>query len=250
MTVRTESIRTHATQRAPLLDVRGLHAGYGTSEVLFDIDLAIGAGEIVGVLGRNGMGKTTLVRAIMGLLPASAGRIAFAGRTISGLAANKVARAGIALVPEGRQVFPNLSVDEHLTAFHRPSPEGSAAWTPRRTLELFPRLAERRGHMGNQLSGGEQQMLAIARALVTNPRLLILDEATEGLAPLVREEIWRALGELRRAGHAMIVIDKYVQRLIEIADHGVIVEKGRVVWRGSAAALDADRAVWQRFLSV
>ena len=233
-----------------LLEVRDVHAGYGTSEVLFGIDLAVGAGEIVGVLGRNGMGKTTLVRSIMGILRPSAGHIDFAGRALGGLAPDKVARLGLALVPEGRQVFPNLSVEEHLTAFHRPSPDGNARWTPRRALELFPRLASRLGHMGNQLSGGEQQMLAIARALVTNPKLLILDEATEGLAPLVREEIWRALGELRSAGHAMIVIDKYVQRLISIADRNVIVEKGKVVWRGTSAELNADRGAWREFLSV
>ena len=234
----------------PLLEVSGLHAGYGASEVLFGIDLAVGAGEIVGVLGRNGMGKTTLVRTIMGMLRPSAGTIRFGGRAIAGLAPNRVARCGIALVPEGRQVFPNLSVDEHLGAFHRASPTGDRAWTPARTLALFPRLAERRGHMGNQLSGGEQQMLAIARALVTNPSLLILDEATEGLAPLVREEIWRALGELRSAGHAMIVIDKYVQRLTAIADRNLIVEKGRAVWRGTSAELVADRPAWQRYLGV
>ena len=234
----------------PLLDVRGLHAGYGASEVLFGIDLAVGAGEIVGVLGRNGMGKTTLVRSVMGLLKPSAGNVCFAGRELRGLAPNVVARAGIALVPEGRQVFPNLSVEEHLSAFARKSPGGANTWTPARTLELFPRLAQRRGHLGAQLSGGEQQMLAIARALVTNPLLLILDEATEGLAPLVREEIWRVLAALRRAGHAMVVIDKYVQRLVALADRAVIVEKGRIAWRGSALELAADRAAWQRLLGV
>ncbi|MEP6738780.1 MAG: ABC transporter ATP-binding protein [Caldimonas sp.] len=233
-----------------MLEVHGLHAGYGSSEVLFGVDLAVGAGEIVGVLGRNGMGKTTLVRSIMGLLRPTAGRIDFDGQAIAGLVPNKVARSGIALVPEGRQIFSNLSVEEHLTAFHRPSPDGVEAWTPQRALELFPHLAQRRGHMGNQLSGGEQQMLAIARALVTNPKLLILDEATEGLAPLVREEIWRALGELRSAGHAMIVIDKYVQRLIAIADRNVIVEKGRIAWHGTSVELDADRGTWQRLLAV
>ena len=239
-----------AEASAPLLDVRDLRAGYGASEVLFGTDLSVGAGEIVGVLGRNGMGKTTLVRSIMGLLTPSAGSVSFAGRELRGQAPNVVARAGIALVPEGRQVFPNLSVEEHLTAFHRSSPSGVKTWTPARALELFPRLAQRRGHLGAQLSGGEQQMLAIARALVTNPLLLILDEATEGLAPLVREEIWRALAELRRGGHAMIVIDKYVQRLVALADRAVIVEKGRIAWRGSAAELAADRAVWQRLLGV
>ena len=233
-----------------MLDVRGLHAGYGSSEVLFGIDLAVGAGEMLGVLGRNGMGKTTLVHALMGIVRPSAGSIAFAGRPIAGLAPHRIARSGIALVPEGRQIFANLSVDEHLSAFARPSPGGATTWTPSRAFELLPRLQARRGHLGNQLSGGEQQMLAIARALVTNPDLLILDEATEGLAPIVREEIWQALAELRRAGHAMIVIDKYVQRLIALADRHVILEKGRVAWRGSSAELGADRAVWERLLGV
>jgi branched-chain amino acid transport system ATP-binding protein len=153
-------------------------------------------------------------------------------------------------VPEGRQVFPNLSVGEHLSAFHRRGPDGASSWSPARVLEMFPALAARRSHLGSQLSGGEQQMLAIGRALVTNPLLLILDEATEGLAPLVREEIWRCLSELRAAGHAMIVIDKYVQRLIRIADRHVIVEKGRVAWQGTSVELDSDRSVWQRYLGV
>jgi len=234
----------------PLLAVQGLHAGYGAGTVLFGIDLAVAPGEIVGVLGRNGMGKTTLVRSIMGLLRPSAGTIAFDGTSIAGRAPNRIARAGIALVPEGRQVFPNLSVLEHLTAFHRPASSGDRRWTPARALELLPRLAQRRRHLGNQLSGGEQQMLAIARALVTNPRLLILDEATEGLAPLVREEIWRILATLRGEGHAMIVIDKYVQRLVTLADRHAILEKGCVAWTGSSAALAADRSVWQRLLGV
>jgi branched-chain amino acid transport system ATP-binding protein len=231
-----------------LLEVRALHAGYGTSEVLFGIDLDVAAGAIVGVLGRNGMGKTTLVRALMGLLPPSAGSISFEDTAIAGWPANRVARRGIALVPEGRQVFANLNVAEHLSAFARPSTHGSETWTPARVLALFPALRARLQHSGSQLSGGEQQMLAIGRALVTNPRLLLLDEATEGLAPLVREQIWRALAELRGAGLAMIVIDKYVERLIAIADHHVIVEKGRVAWRGSSAGLAADRSLWQRYL--
>ncbi len=233
---------------AALLEVRGVHAGYGAAEVLFGIDFAVGPGEIVGVLGRNGMGKTTLVRAVMGLLRPSAGTVALAGRDITGWLPNRVARAGVGLVPEGRQIFANLSVDEHLEAFQRASPHGARHWTPRRVLELFPALASRRSHGGNQLSGGEQQMLAIGRALVTNPELLILDEATEGLAPLVREEIWRALQELREAGLAMIVIDKYVQRLVAIGDRHVIIEKGRVAWRGSSSELDADRSLWHRYL--
>jgi branched-chain amino acid transport system ATP-binding protein len=231
-----------------LLDVRGVHAGHGAAEVLFGIDLAVAPGEIVGVLGRNGMGKTTLVRTIMGLLRPRAGTIALAGRDITGWTPNRIARAGVGLVPEGRQVFPNLSVDEHLDAFQRASPRGASDWTPARVRDLFPALAARRSHGGNQLSGGEQQMLAIGRALVTNPALLILDEATEGLAPLVREEIWRALRQLRDAGLAMIVIDKYVQRLVAIGDHHVIIEQGRVVWRGSSIELDGDRALWHRYL--
>ena len=238
------------TTHEALLEVTGVHAGYGASEVLFGVDLAVARGEIVGVLGRNGMGKTTLVRTVMGLVRPSAGTIAFTGRAIGGLAPNRVARSGLALVPEGRQVFPNLSVDEHLSAFHRSGVDGAAAWTPARVLAMFPALAERRRHFGNELSGGEQQMLAIGRALVTNPRLLILDEATEGLAPLVREEIWRALRLLRAGGHAMLVIDKYVRRLIDLADRHVILEKGRVVWQGSSAALAADQGLWARYLGV
>ena len=242
---------TGVSDQAPaLLEVRGLHAGYGGSEVLAGIDLAVGAGEIVGVLGRNGMGKTTLVRAVMGLLHPSAGSIVFAGRSLVGLAPNRVARSGIALVPEGRQVFPNLNVAEHLGAFQRAGRHGDATWNAARVYELFPALAERRRHLGNQLSGGEQQMLAIGRALVTNPRLLILDEATEGLAPLVREQIWRALERLRASGIAMIVIDKYVQRLIAIGDRHCILEKGRGVWQGSSDSLDADRSLWHRYLGV
>ncbi len=244
------STSTPAAASTPLLDVRDLHAGYGASQVLFGIDLAIGSGEIVGVLGRNGMGKTTLVRTVMGLLRPSAGRIEFAGRPLVGLAPNQVARTGIALVPEGRQIFPNLNVDEHLSAFERPSLEGLADWNAARVYGLFPALAERRRHLGNQLSGGEQQMLAIGRALVTNPKLLILDEATEGLAPRVRLEIWRALAQLRGAGLSMLVIDKYVQRLIDIGDRHCIVEKGRSVWQGSSRELADDRALWHRYLGV
>jgi branched-chain amino acid transport system ATP-binding protein len=227
------------------LTVRGLCAGYGRSQVLFDVDLDLRGGEILGLLGRNGMGKTTLVRTLMGLLPTLAGRADFRGQALTGLKPHQVARLGIALVPEGRQLFPNLTVAEHLTAFARPG-----RWTPAKLFELLPALAQRRGHLGNQLSGGEQQMLAMARALATNPRLLILDEATEGLAPLVREEIWHVLGVLRDAGHAMIVIDKYVQRLLGLADRHVILEKGRVVWQGSSAALDAERVLWHRYLGI
>ena len=230
----------------PLLEVQDLHAGYGTSPVLFGAGLTVGAGEIVGLLGRNGMGKTTLVRCIVGLLKTTQGSVRFGGAAIDREPPHRISHAGIALVPEGRQVFANLTVHEHLAAFQR----GGTRWSPARVYELFPRLAERRDHLGNQLSGGEQQMLAIGRALVTHPKLVILDEATEGLAPLVREEIWRALKALREAGHAMLVIDKYVGRLVAIADRHVILEKGRVAWEGSSAALGADRALWHRYLGV
>ena len=238
-----------APATADLLGVQGLCSGYGLSQVLYGVDLRIGEGEIVGVLGRNGMGKTTLVRSIMGLLKPTQGAIRFRGADVMGLPPHKIARQGIALVPEGRQVFGNLSVMEHLTAFSRDAARGQA-WTAERLLQLFPRLADRRSNLGGQLSGGEQQMLSIARALVTNPRLLILDEATEGLAPLVREEVWQALATLRGAGIAMLVIDKYVQRLMALADRHVILEKGRVVWSGSSAELGADRGLWSRHLGL
>jgi branched-chain amino acid transport system ATP-binding protein len=233
-----------------LLQVDALCSGYGRSQVLFGVGLHVAEGEIVGLLGRNGMGKTTLVRSLLGLIKPSAGTVMFGGDPIAGMAPHRVARHGIAVVPEGRQVFGNLSVLEHLTAFVRGKPDASRGWTPERLFELFPRLADRRSNLGGQLSGGEQQMLAIARALVTNPRLLILDEATEGLAPRVREEVWQVLATLRRAGHAMLVIDKYVHRLIELADRHVILEKGRVVWSGSSAQLDADRSLWSRHLGL
>ena len=239
--------------RVPLLEVAALHTGYGASPVLHGVDLHIAAGEAVGLLGRNGMGKTTLVRAVIGLIPSRSGRIDFRGESIFGQGAQRIARRGIGLVPEGRQIFPNLTVEEHLSAFQR-RPDGDAAggeaWDAARVFALFPRLAERRRHLGHQLSGGEQQMLAIGRALVTNPRLLILDEATEGLAPLVREEIWRCLATLRESRQAILVIDKYVQRLIGLADRHVILEKGRVAWSGSSAELDADRTLWARYLGV
>jgi branched-chain amino acid transport system ATP-binding protein len=237
---------------APLLRVQALETAYGASQVLFGIDLEVRPGEVVGLLGRNGMGKTTLVRSILGLVPSRAGSVAFDGHEVRGLAPDRIARMGIAVVPEGRQVFPNLSVDEHLTAFAalRGGSVGVEPWNAARVYRLFPRLAERYDNLGNQLSGGEQQMLAIGRALVTNPRLLILDEATEGLAPLIREEIWRCLAELRAAGQTILVIDKYVNRLIRLADRHVIVERGRVAWRGTSAELDADRTAWKRYLGV
>ena len=234
-----------------MLRAQNIQSGYGLSQVLFDVSLEIGAGEVVALLGRNGMGKSTLVRTIFGQLPLQAGRLSFGGEDISGWAPDRIARLGLAIVPEGRQCFPNLSVREHLTAFAaRRNAVANQHWDLERVFEMFPRLRERQSNMGNQLSGGEQQMLAIGRALVTTPRLLILDEATEGLAPLVREEIWQCLARLREAGQTILVIDKYVERLIKLADRHIILERGCVVWQGSSAALDADRALWTRYLGV
>ena len=233
-----------------LLEVSGLEVAYGSSQVLFGLDLAMAAGEAATLLGRNGMGKTTTLRAICGLQPVTAGTIRFMGESMAGWRPDRIGRAGIALVPEGRQCFPNLTVDEHLVAFFANRRQQPDRWTPARVYDLFPRLRERARNLGNQLSGGEQQMLAIGRALVTNPRLLILDEATEGLAPLVREEIWACLLRLRAAGQSILVVDKYVEKLIELADHHTLIERGRVVWHGTSAELDADHGVWQSFLGI
>ncbi|MBL8419319.1 MAG: ABC transporter ATP-binding protein [Dechloromonas sp.] len=233
-----------------LLEIGGLEVAYEPSQVLFGLDLALAEGEAATLLGRNGMGKTTALRAICGLQPVKGGTIRFAGERIDGWRPDRIGRAGIGLVPEGRQCFPNLTVDEHLVAFlanRRRQPE---PWTPARVYDLFPRLRERARNLGNQLSGGEQQMLAIGRALVTNPRLLILDEATEGLAPLVREEIWTCLARLRAAGQSILIVDKYVEKLIELAGHHTLIERGRVVWHGTSAELDADHGIWQRFLGI
>ena len=233
-----------------LLEVRKLAAAYGDSQVLFDIGFSIDEGEVATLLGRNGMGKTSTVRAICGMLTARGGEIRFAGASIADARPDRIARQGIALVPEGRQVFANLTVKEHLVAFAANRFGNRDPWTADKVFAFFPQLAERRQHLGNRLSGGEQQMLAIGRALTTNPRLLILDEATEGLAPLIREEIWTCLASLRAAGQTILVIDKYVERLIALADHHSIVEKGRIVWQGNSAELDADHGIWHRYLGV
>jgi branched-chain amino acid transport system ATP-binding protein len=233
-----------------LLEVQGLETAYGTSQVLFGLSLSVAQGEAVTLLGRNGMGKTTTIRSIMGLTRPRAGAITFRGRRVERERPDRIARAGIALVPEGRQIFPNLSVRENLVAFAENRSGRADPWTVAKVLEFFPRLAERAGNMGNQLSGGEQQMLAIGRALVTNPHLLILDEATEGLAPLVREEIWNCLARLRAAGQTILVIDKYIERLVKLADRHTIIERGRVAWQGTSAELDADRDLWHRYLGV
>ena len=233
-----------------LLEVDQLETAYGSSQVLFNVGLNIAPGEVNTLLGRNGMGKTTTVRSILGLTRCSKGSITFRGERIERTAPDRIARMGIALVPEGRQIFPNLSVREHLVAFAGNRSGRSDPWTVDKVLELFPRLGERMENSGNQLSGGEQQMLAIGRALVTNPHLLVLDEATEGLAPLVREEIWRCLGRLRAAGQTILVIDKYVERLVKLADRHTIIERGRVAWQGSSAELEADRRLWHRYLGI
>jgi branched-chain amino acid transport system ATP-binding protein len=234
----------------PLLAVEDLHAGYGSGSVLAGVSLTVEAGEVVSLLGRNGMGKTTTVRAIMGLLKPSRGTVRFRGAPQQGRPCHEVARAGIGLVPEGRHVFPNLSVEENLIATAANRAARGAPWTLPRIFALFPKLAERRRHLGAQLSGGEQQMIAIGRALMTNPELLILDEATEGLAPLVRAEIWRCLAGLKSGGQAILVIDKNVGPLKRLADRHYILEKGRVVWRGTSAELDARPELQHTYLGV
>ena len=232
----------------PVLALDSVETCYGLSQVLFGVSLVIAPGEMVTLMGRNGMGKTTTVRSIMGLTPARAGAIRFMGEEIRSLPSYKVAQRGIGLVPEGRQIFPNLSVRENLlaTAVKR----NGEGWTLAKIYELFPRLAERGDSMGNQLSGGEQQMLAIGRALMTNPRLLILDEATEGLAPLIRAEIWRCLASLKESGLSVMVIDKNVAALIAIADRHYMIERGRTVWSGTSRELAAVPDVQHRYLGV
>ena len=234
----------------PLLAVDGIETCYGLSQVLFGLSLSIRPGEMVSLMGRNGMGKTTTIRSIMGLTPARAGSIRFAGAEVRQLPSYRIAQLGVGLVPEGRQIFPNLTVRENLVAAAADRFGSSNPWTLAAIYVLFPRLAERAANMGNQLSGGEQQMLAIGRALMTNPKLLILDEATEGLAPLVREEIWSCLRRLKAEGQAILVIDKNVGALIGLADRHHIVEKGRVVWSGTSQALAHDSALQHRYLGV
>jgi branched-chain amino acid transport system ATP-binding protein len=235
---------------ASLLEVEGIETCYGLSQVLFGLSLSVRAGEMVALMGRNGMGKTTTIRSIMGLTPARAGNVRFGGRHVQGLAAFRIAQLGIGLVPEGRQVFPNLNVRENLVAASANRLGTSDPWTLEKIHALFPRLAERSNNMGNQLSGGEQQMLAIGRALMTNPRLLILDEATEGLAPLIREEIWNCLSMLKARGQSVLVIDKNVENLARIADRHYIIERGRTVWSGTSAELIAEPDLQHRYLGI
>jgi branched-chain amino acid transport system ATP-binding protein len=231
-----------------LLRIEGLETGYGASQVLFGLDLELNEGEVATLLGRNGMGKTTAVRALFGLLPVRRGAIRWRGERIDGLSPQRIARLGIGLVPEGRQVFPNLTVQENLVAFA--SSRGRGAWTLPKVLDFFPQLRERSSMLAGRLSGGEQQMLAIGRALMANPALLVVDEATEGLAPLVREEVWRCVKTLREAGQALLLIDKHVERLVAVADRHTIVERGRAVWSGDSPSLAADASLWHRYLGI
>jgi branched-chain amino acid transport system ATP-binding protein len=235
---------------APLLEVGGIETCYGQSQVLFGLTLVIEPGELVTLMGRNGMGKTTTVRSIMGLTPARAGSIRFLGREIRDMPSYRIAQLGIGLVPEGRQIFPNLTARENLVAAAANRSGVRDPWALERVCALFPRLAERLSAMGNLLSGGEQQMLAIGRALMTNPKLLILDEATEGLAPLIRDEIWRCVATLKASGQAVLMIDKNVDQLGEVADRHTIIERGRVVWTGTPSELAAAPEVQHRYLGI
>jgi branched-chain amino acid transport system ATP-binding protein len=232
-----------------VLTVETLKAAYGAAQVLFDVSFSVGDGEMVTLLGRNGMGKTTTISTIMGLLPVAGGRIAFDGAELNGLPPHRIAQTGLGLVPEGRQIFPTLNVEENLIATAA-ARFGAPRWQLKDVYQMFPNLAERRRNMGNELSGGEQQMLAIGRSLMTNPKLLILDEATEGLAPLIRNEIWASLKRLEAEGQAILLVDKHIDALLKLADRHVVIEKGYVVWSGSSAALAADPTVRQRYLQV
>jgi len=235
---------------APVLELRNVETSYGLSRVLFGVSLAVAPGEMVSLMGRNGMGKTTTVRSIMGLTPAASGSIRFAGAEIRALPAYRVAKLGVGLVPEGRQLFPNLTTRENLIATASNLGGAAEPWTLDRVFALFPRLAERADSMANLLSGGEQQMLAIGRALMTNPRLLILDEATEGLAPLIRDEIWRCLATLRAAGQSILLIDKNVAAITRIADRHYFIERGRIVWSGTSRELASAPDIAHRYLGV
>jgi branched-chain amino acid transport system ATP-binding protein len=233
-----------------ILQVDNIETAYGCSQVLFGVSFDIRHGEVATLLGRNGVGKTTTLRSILGLTRIRQGAIHFCDRRVDALATDRIARLGIAIVPEGRQIFPNLTVRENLIAFAANRSKTGEPWTLARVYQLFPWLQERAGNLGNQLSGGEQQMLAIGRALMTNPHLLILDEATEGLSPRVREEIWTCLGQLRKQGQTILVIDKYVERLMALADRHTVVERGRVVWSGSSAQLRSAPDIWHRYVGV
>jgi branched-chain amino acid transport system ATP-binding protein len=233
-----------------MLTVEGLKTSYGQSQVLFGVDLEVRRGEVVTLLGRNGMGKTTTIRSIMGMTPPQGGRITFEGRELRGLTSFRIAKLGLGLVPEGRGIFPSLTVWENLTATASRGPTGSPRWTTDAVLELFPWIRERRQQMGGQLSGGEQQMLAIARALMTNPQLLILDEATEGLAPIIRSEIWKVLRKLKRGGQSILLVDKNLKVLARLADRHYVLERGRVRWSGDSRALGSEYEAIRRVVGL
>jgi branched-chain amino acid transport system ATP-binding protein len=233
-----------------MLRVEGLSTSYGQSQVLFGVDLEVRQGEVVTLIGRNGMGKTTTIRSIMGMTPPQAGSITFEGRQLRGLASFRIAKLGLGLVPEGRCIFPSLTVWENLTATAASRSNGKQRWTSDAILDLFPWIRERRTQMGGQLSGGEQQMLAIARALMTNPALLILDEATEGLAPIIRNEIWKVLRKLKAGGQSILIVDKNLKVLARLADRHYVLERGRVRWSGDSKALGAGYEAIRRFVGV
>ena len=233
-----------------MLDVSGLHAFYGSSHALFGVDVRIAEGEVVAVLGRNGMGKTTLIRSTMGLLPPREGSVKIDGIEMRGRSADAIAKAGVGLVPEGRHIFPNLTTEENLIAMAANRRGAAGAWTLARVYDMFPKIAERRNSLGSYLSGGEQQMLAIGRALMTNPRLLMLDEATEGLAPRTKQTIWDCVATLRSLKQAILIIDRDMGKLGRLADRQYILEKGKVVWSGSAANFRAQSQDLERFLKV
>ena len=233
-----------------MLEINGLETAYGQSQVLFGMELNVGKGEVVTLLGRNGMGKTTTLHSVMGLVPSRSGNIRFQGQELRELPSYQIAKTGLSLVPEGRQIFPNLTVHENLVATASNRSQSENPWNLDRVFDLFPRLPNRIHHMGNQLSGGEQQMLAIGRALMTNPKLLILDEATEGLAPMIRNEIWNCVGSLKSAGQSILLVDKNIDALTRIADRHYIIEKGKVVWDGTSSELQGDQDLQHRFLGV
>mgnify|MGYP006253872481 FL=1 len=233
-----------------MLEINGLETAYGQSQVLFGMELNVGKGEVVTLLGRNGMGKTTTLHSVMGLVPSRSGNIRFQGQELRELPSYQIAKTGLSLVPEGRQIFPNLTVHENLVATASNRSQSENPWNLDRVFDLFPRLPNRIHHMGNQLSGGEQQMLAIGRALMTNPKLLILDEATEGLAPMIRNEIWNCVGSLKSAGQSILLVDKNIDALTRIADRHYIIEKGKVVWKGTSSELQGDQDLQHRFLGV
>lgn len=233
-----------------LLSLDNVTTGYGPSQVLYGMSFAIRPGEAASLLGRNGMGKTTTLRAMFGQLPIWSGEIRFLGERINGMPTERIAQMGLALVPEGRQIFPNLTVEENLIAFSANRSGSAEPWTLERVYAMFPRLKERASNMGNQLSGGEQQMLAIGRALLTNPHLLVLDEAAEGISPLIRREIWTVLGRIKESGQSILVIDKYLKELIRVTDHHTFIEKGRNMWAGDTATLTNSPELWERYMGV